>query len=255
MITVTTGTRPLLHRPADLAELAGLRHAYPTAHLLGGGTILVPWRHRQLEPPPVIRLPALAELREVAAGRCGAAVTLAELATDDSVPEGLARAAGSVGGPAVRTAATVGGNIAAAAPGCVAVALLALDATVDLLTGDGRVRVAPLAAAVGQHRAPVLAVRWSPTWTVAFSKVRAGAGGPVVVTVAVGGPAGGPPAAVGVGGPGLTPHRASTVECALASGGDLRAALVADGIPDTTVPIAATLVDRAVSAARTGGPR
>jgi CO/xanthine dehydrogenase FAD-binding subunit len=247
MTVPATATGPRLHRPADLAELAEVRRAYPTAHLLGGGTILVPRRHRHYDPPPVIRLPALAELREVASGRCGAAVPLARLATDDSVPDGLARAARSVGGPAVRTAATVGGNIAAAAPGCVAVALLALDATVDLLTDDGEVRSAPLASAVGQYRTPILAVRWSPRWTVGFGKVRAGAGGPVVVTVAVGGPAGGPPVAVAVGGPGLTPCRASTVERTVAAGGDLRAALAADGVQAGTVPIAATLITRAVS--------
>ncbi len=247
MTAVVTETHSRLLRAADLAELAELRRAYPTAHVLGGGTILVPWRHRQSEPCPVLRLPALAELREVATGRCGAAVTLADLAADDAVPDGLARAAMSVGGPAVRAAATVGGNIAAAAPGCVAVALLALDATVDLLADGGEVRPAPLAKAAGRHRTPILAVHWSPMWTVAFGKVRAGAGGPVVVTVAVGGPAGGPPAAVAVGGSGLAPHRMSAVERELASGGDLRTALAADGIPAATVPIAATLIDRAIS--------
>jgi carbon-monoxide dehydrogenase medium subunit len=247
MSAVASAPRLRLHRPADLAELAEVRRAYPTAHLLGGGTILVPWRHRRYEPPSVIRLPALAELREVAAGRCGAAVPLADLAAADSVPDGLARAAESVGGPAVRAAATVGGNIAAAAPGCVAVALLALDATVELLSDDGAVCAAPLGAAVGRHRTPILAVRWSPTWTVRFGKVRAGAGGPVVVTVAVGGPAGGRPVAIAVGGPGLAPGRVSTVEQVVAAGGDLRAALAADGVPAATVPVAATLIDRAVS--------
>jgi CO/xanthine dehydrogenase FAD-binding subunit len=56
---------------------------------------------------------------------------------------GVARA---IGGPAIRTMATVGGNLFAATPyGDLAVALLALDAEVMSLSGYGSPRAVPLA--------------------------------------------------------------------------------------------------------------
>ena len=64
----------------------------------------------------------------------GACTTLARVATLDHAPA-LAAAAAAVGGPALRNMATIGGNLLAGAPyGDVGVALLALDAEVDLGT-------------------------------------------------------------------------------------------------------------------------
>lgn len=69
----------------------------------------------------------------------GAGVTMAAIATHRDLAF-LAPVARSVGGPAVRTMATVGGNLFAANPyGDLTVALLALGATVTLAgTGGGR---------------------------------------------------------------------------------------------------------------------
>lgn len=62
----------------------------------------------------------------------GASVTMGRLIADDRV-KCLARAAHAVGGPAIRNMATVGGNLYAPAPyGDLGVALLALDASVDI---------------------------------------------------------------------------------------------------------------------------
>jgi CO/xanthine dehydrogenase FAD-binding subunit len=75
--------------------------------------------------------------------RIGAAATLARLSLLDELPI-AAQAAGMLGGPAVRTLATVGGNMFAPAPYAdIAVPLLALDAQVELAGPQGR-RVAPL---------------------------------------------------------------------------------------------------------------
>jgi CO/xanthine dehydrogenase FAD-binding subunit len=62
----------------------------------------------------------------------GASVTMGRLIADDRV-KCLAKAAHAVGGPAIRNMATVGGNLYAPAPyGDLGVALLALDATVEI---------------------------------------------------------------------------------------------------------------------------
>jgi CO/xanthine dehydrogenase FAD-binding subunit len=62
----------------------------------------------------------------------GASVTMGRLIADERV-KCLAKAAHAVGGPAIRNMATVGGNLYAPAPyGDLGVALLALDASVDI---------------------------------------------------------------------------------------------------------------------------
>jgi len=69
----------------------------------------------------------------------GAGVTMAAIARNEELAP-LAKAARAVGGPAVRNMATVGGNLFAPAPyGDFAVALVALDATVE--TGGRQIRI------------------------------------------------------------------------------------------------------------------
>jgi CO/xanthine dehydrogenase FAD-binding subunit len=78
---------------------------------------------------------------EITAGkaRIGASVTMAAIARHPELAT-LTKAARAVGGPAIRNMATVGGNLFAPAPyGDFAVALLALDATVN--TDDGELPV------------------------------------------------------------------------------------------------------------------
>jgi len=119
------------------AEAAGAALAADGAsRYLGGGTLVV----RQANEGDVsfsryVRAsdPALAEIlvseREAT---LGAAVTMGRILADPRLAC-LAEAAHAVGGPAIRNMATIGGNLYASAPyGDLGVALLALDATVEI---------------------------------------------------------------------------------------------------------------------------
>jgi xanthine dehydrogenase small subunit len=111
------------------------------AHLLGGGTLLV----RRVNEGDIsigtyVRLLA-PQFRQInTAGdmiQLGAGVTMSAIA---KVPflAFIAPVARSIGGPAVRSAATVGGNLFAPCPyGDFGVALLALDAVVAIEAPDG----------------------------------------------------------------------------------------------------------------------
>jgi CO/xanthine dehydrogenase FAD-binding subunit len=109
------------------------------ARYLGGGTLAVRDANEgNLSFDTLIRVadPALARI-ELSGGkvRLGASVTMAQVARHIGFGS-VAQAALSVGGPAIRNMATVGGNLFAPTPyGDFAVALLALKATVE---ADGR---------------------------------------------------------------------------------------------------------------------
>src|SRR6185437_7659864 len=81
---------------------------------------------------------ALSQIRTIGARvTIGAGATLAQILRDRDLAF-LHAPARSIGGPAVRTTATVGGNLFAPSPyGDLAVALLALDATVSVMSGYG----------------------------------------------------------------------------------------------------------------------
>lgn len=134
---------PLAVRTTEtLAEAASLLASERGARFLAGGTLLV----RALNEGDVsfslivrTRDPAFARMR--AAGNrieLGAGVTMARILASRELAflHGPARA---IGGPAVRTMATVGGNLFAAHPyGDFTAALLALDARVQLASGFGQ---------------------------------------------------------------------------------------------------------------------
>lgn len=119
--------------------LAGSR----SARFLGGGTLVMRALNEGDQSFDTIvrsRDAALHAVRPEGDGLViGAGVTMAEIATHRDTAF-LAPVARLVGGPAVRTMATVGGNLFAANPyGDFTVALLALGATVTLAgTGSGR---------------------------------------------------------------------------------------------------------------------
>lgn len=102
---------------------------------LGGGTLVVRAANEgDLSFSTLVRAtdPALTAI-EVSGGRArlGASVTMAQIARHPALAM-LATTAHAVGGPAVHNMATVGGNLFAPTPyGDFAVALLALDATVQ----------------------------------------------------------------------------------------------------------------------------
>lgn len=127
-------------RAESVMQAAGLLAADDGAHLLAGGTFLV----RAMNAGDVsIRKFVLSEglgLDRIALAdpiAIGSAVTMAEVEREPALAF-LAPVAASIGGPAVRNMATVGGNLFARSPyGDFTVALLALGATVVSETLDG----------------------------------------------------------------------------------------------------------------------
>ncbi|GGE07532.1 molybdopterin dehydrogenase [Aureimonas endophytica] len=143
---------PSLHVAATLREaLDALAERGPEGAPFAGGTWIMraPLRH-EAPRPAYVALGRIAELREIAVGETeltiGAAVTHAALAEAlAGLPEfaGLRLAAGTSANPAVRAAATLGGNLATAAfPAADLVpALLALSAEVEIADRQGAERL------------------------------------------------------------------------------------------------------------------
>jgi len=108
-----------LLKPTTVAELGALARARPASRLLGGGTdLLVNLRRGIGDPPALIDVNGVAELKEIAVGPAGlgvgAGVRIADLAADAEVQAGypvIAQAAASIAGPTHRMMGTVGGNL------------------------------------------------------------------------------------------------------------------------------------------------
>ena len=139
----------MYHRPASLDEALALKHHLgASAAFLAGGTDLVVGVRKGKAPPYAIidlsLIAALAELRDEGDRlRIGALCTHARL--ERSGVAALAAACETVGGPQIRNLGTVGGQLGTASPaGDVSVALIALDAEVELASVRG-VRALPLA--------------------------------------------------------------------------------------------------------------
>ncbi|GAB1511696.1 FAD binding domain-containing protein [Actinophytocola sp. KF-1] len=125
-----------VHLPSSASEAAGLLD--DGGWLIGGGTLVMPRVNTGAVP-----VDALISLRHAGldgirvagdTAEVGAAVTLARLAELDV----LRPVVRSIASPPVRNLATVGGNLFAAQPhGDLAVALLALDARLDVLSTAG----------------------------------------------------------------------------------------------------------------------
>lgn len=119
----------------------------PDARALAGGTNLIPdMRAGTDRPGTVVNVQGLRELRgirrEVGYIVIGGGVTLAEVLDSDLIAEhapALSQAARTFANPLIRNRATVGGNLGNGSPAAdTAPPLLALDAEVELVTGDGR---------------------------------------------------------------------------------------------------------------------
>jgi len=142
-----------LIEPHSVAEaVAAFARAGEAARIVSGGTALVPMiRLGLLRPDPLItlhRVPGLADVSvENGTLHLGAMASMADLARSPVVRGRwnlLAEAAGRVATPAIRTSATVGGNVAyAEAASDVAPALLCLDASVET-AGPGGDRAVPI---------------------------------------------------------------------------------------------------------------
>jgi CO/xanthine dehydrogenase FAD-binding subunit len=134
-----------VHLPSSAAEAAGLLR--DGGWLVGGGTVVMPKVNNG--PVPVKHLISLRHARlsgiqiEQDTVRIGAATTLAEVGAHDGLGF-LQPVIRSIASPPVRNLATVGGNLLVPQPhGDLAVALLALDAVVELVSVDG-VRTIPV---------------------------------------------------------------------------------------------------------------
>jgi len=143
-----------LAEPGSVSEaLEVLSHLDGEARVIAGGTALVPTLRLGLVAPDRLvslhRIPALTDVRvEKGALELGAMTTLATLARHGAVRSGwplLARAAERVATPAIRSTATIGGNLCyAEAASDPAPALLCLDAQVRVADRVGE-RVVPIA--------------------------------------------------------------------------------------------------------------
>lgn len=196
------------------------------ARLFAGGTLLMcAINYGDQSIGKLVRCtdPALSETRaEGERIRIGAGVTMAQVMASSELA-GLAGAAAAVGGPAIRSAATVGGNLFAGAPyGDFATALLALGATVDLAGGTS-VAMDDFVRDRDSHRGrlvtSILIPRLANAEALRFLKVtRVKPKGAAVVSIAAYLPAGGNRAdgiRVAYGNMGPSPVRANAVERAL----------------------------------------
>lgn len=230
-----------LRAAATLAEAAGILAADRSARLVSGGTLVMrDVNEGRMTEGTLVRILDPDYRRMQASGtriELGAGVTLAAVLAERDLAF-LHGAARSVGGPAIRNMATVGGNLFAETPyGDFTVALLALDAQVMVLAGYGGARPVPLeeflaARARGEQRL-VVAVQFARPQSPAdfrFRKVaRVKPKGASVVSIALHLPGSAgrvAQARVAYGAMAATPIRARGVERAL-EGRALDAAAVA----------------------------
>ncbi len=184
--------------PRSLPEALGLLGEHgPELLVMAGGTVVMPLVNDGISLPEAVMGLRLAGLDGIGQAddtlRIGATATLTQLLEQDAVPM-LREAARNTASWSIRNMGTVGGNLFTPPPGGdVAVALLALDASVTLASSRGR-RTLPLATFLTGFMSTELAedellveisvpIRSEPT---AYLKLgRKHANTPAVVTVAV----------------------------------------------------------------------
>jgi xanthine dehydrogenase FAD-binding subunit len=133
--------------PTTLDELLNLLNQQPDARIMAGGTdLLVALRHAGKTPRQIIgleRIPALAEIHEQPDGgvSIGVCVSFSSIVRSQLLQQRyplLTQAAVTVGGPAIRNMATIGGNIATASPASDSLpALYLLGAMLELRSNSG----------------------------------------------------------------------------------------------------------------------
>jgi CO/xanthine dehydrogenase FAD-binding subunit len=137
--------------PRTLEAALGALKAAPDSQFLAGGTdfmVEVNAGHRR--PGSVIALSRVTELRTITTTdttmRIGAGVTYSDFSQPAiaNAHPALAASARSVGSPQIRNAGTLGGNVGTASPaGDTLPVLAALDATIELASVDGSIRIVP----------------------------------------------------------------------------------------------------------------
>ncbi len=218
--------------PQSVDEAVGLLAEHgPSLLVMSGGTLAMPLINEGVSMPEVVMGLRRAGLDYVENSggslKIGAAATMTQMLAQDAIPL-LREAAHSIGGWAIRNMGTVGGNLFAPPPsGDLAAALLALDATLKLVSKQGE-RNLPLAefytgflttALEPGEIVAEIAVPLPQGKTVYLKHGRKHANTPAVVTVAVhlvlnGGQV--ETARLALNGVGPHPLRAKNAEAALA---------------------------------------
>lgn len=163
-----------VHVPEDVPSAVSLISAGATA--IGGGTSVMPWLNDYASPPTALvslRRTGLAGVRVTGSTvTIGAATTLSQVEHDERL-EILNPVVRSIASVPVRNLATVGGNLFARQPhGDLAVALVALNATVTVVDGTGA-RESPVEEFVAADRASVLVTAVAFEQPVVFKYVKA----------------------------------------------------------------------------------
>jgi CO/xanthine dehydrogenase FAD-binding subunit len=112
------------YRPLNILEALEIAEEHNALPLAGGTDLMVQHRSWSGLPPlidrPVVFIGHLRELQEVALEQdalvIGAGCTLSSLLEDERMPALLREAVHSIGGPSIRSRATIGGNICNASP-------------------------------------------------------------------------------------------------------------------------------------------
>lgn len=138
--------------PDTIEELFNLLNQQPDARIMAGGTdLLVALRHAPQERQPIIALERIEELRRIEelpnnSVSIGAAVTFGSIVGSPLLKARyplLTQAASTVGGPAIRNMASIGGNIVTASPAADSLpTLYLLDARLELHSAAGSRTVA-----------------------------------------------------------------------------------------------------------------
>ena len=153
----------MMKTPGNLEELRQcLRKADDETFLLSGGTdLMIRIRKNKVYDGTLIDLKGIDELNGILIQgdqiHIGANTTFTEMMENDLLHihgRCLVEAAANVGSTQIRNAATIGGNVANAFPGADSIpALMALDARIQVMNGNGEVYIRPLAEIVlGQRR-------------------------------------------------------------------------------------------------------
>ena len=133
--------------PVTLTELFNLQKQHPDAQFMAGGTdLLVSLRHMPQPERVIIGLERIEQLRRIDelpdnSVSIGAAVTFGSIVRSPLLKARyplLTQAASTVGGPAIRNMASIGGNIVTASPAADSLpALYLLDARLELRSAAG----------------------------------------------------------------------------------------------------------------------
>lgn len=142
-----------VHVPTDIGDAMARLAGGPASALLAGGTLLMPVINNEVTDLQALvstkRLGLAGIAVDEGRARIGASTTLADIGHDSRLSF-LKSAIESIASPPIRNLATVGGNLFAPQPyGDFAVALLALDAAVEIAGANGG-RLVPVAEVVEQ---------------------------------------------------------------------------------------------------------